>query len=83
MYKVKVVVTLKESVIDPQGSATLKKLHSLRFEEVKSVRVGKYVELELDVSSEEEARERAEAMCQALLVNRVVEDYALDIVKEG
>lgn len=83
MYKVKVFVTLKESVIDPQGSATLKKLQSLRFDEVQSVRVGKYIELELDVASEEAARQRATAMCQELLVNSVVEDYQLEIVKEG
>lgn len=83
MYKVKVFVTLRESVLDPQGNAAQKKLHALRFEEVKSVRIGKYIELQLDVPTEEAARERATAMCEQLLVNSVVEDYQLQVVKEG
>ena len=83
MYRVKVYVTLKESVIDPQGSVAQKKLHALRFDELKNVRVGKYIELQLEASSEDAAKERATAMCEQLLVNTVVEDYKLEIVKEG
>jgi phosphoribosylformylglycinamidine synthase PurS subunit len=81
MYKVTVFVTLKESVLDPQGSAVKDSLHSLNYDEVKDVRIGKYMELEIDAANEEMARERVTEMCEKLLANTVIEDYKFDIVR--
>jgi phosphoribosylformylglycinamidine synthase PurS subunit len=81
MYKVTVFVTLKESVLDPQGSAVKDSLHSLNYDEVKGVRIGKYMELEVEAANEEMARERVTEMCEKLLANTVIEDYKFDIVR--
>jgi len=78
MYKVKVFVTLKESVIDPQGSAATKALQKLEFPEVQEVRVGKYIELKLE-KSEQNIDETVHNICKGLLVNKEVEDYRFEI----
>lgn len=78
-----VVVTPKPVVNDPQGITVRQGLASLGFSEVSDVRVGKYIELSLEGSSEHEARERVEAMCRQLLANHVIEDFRFDIVRDG
>ncbi len=78
MTKVNVYVTLRESVVDPQGSAAETALHNLGYEEVKSVRIGKLIELELEGTSAE-VEARVDGMCKELLVNRVIEDYRFEI----
>lgn len=77
--KAVVYVTLRESVLDPQGQSVHKTLSRLGFEEVKDVRVGKYIEIELDESDPARARERAQSMCQNLLANPVIEDFRVEI----
>lgn len=77
MYKVKVFVTLREGVLDPQGKAVQQSLQSLDFNEVKEVRVGKY--LELVVKKVENIEERIEEMCHKLLANPVIEDYQYQV----
>ena len=78
-----VIVTPKPVVNDPQGVTVRQGLASLGFREVTDVRVGKYIEVKLDTSSEHEARERVEAMCRQLLANHVIEDFRFDIVRDG
>jgi phosphoribosylformylglycinamidine synthase subunit PurS len=78
-----VVVTPKPVVNDPQGITVRQGLAALGFSEVSDVRVGKYIELSLEGSSEHEARERVEAMCRQLLANHVIEDFRFDIVRDG
>ncbi|HSS60434.1 MAG TPA: phosphoribosylformylglycinamidine synthase subunit PurS [Candidatus Limnocylindrales bacterium] len=78
-----VIVTPKPVVNDPQGVTVKQGLASLGFREVTDVRVGKYIEVKLDTSSEHEARERVEAMCRQLLANHVIEDFRFDIVRDG
>ncbi|MBW8349420.1 phosphoribosylformylglycinamidine synthase subunit PurS [Bacillus sp. IITD106] len=78
MYKVKVFVTLKESVIDPQGSAATKALQKLDFPEVEEVRVGKYIELKLE-KTDRNIEETVHNICKELLVNKEVEDYRFEI----
>ncbi len=73
--KVHVHVTLKREVLDPQGEAVRRALRSLGFEDVRDVRVGKLIELELDEVNPERARQRAERMAQRLLANPVIEDF--------
>ena len=79
----RVIVTPKPVVNDPQGITVKQGLATLGFREISDVRIGKYIELNLDASSEHEARERVEAMCRQLLANHVIEDYRFDIEVDG
>jgi phosphoribosylformylglycinamidine synthase len=73
--KVKVYVTLKRGVLDPQGQAVQKTLARTGFAEVSGVRVGKYIELEVADGTE---RGRVEEMCRQLLANTVIEDFRIE-----
>jgi phosphoribosylformylglycinamidine synthase len=77
--RVKIFVSLKEGVLDPQGKAVERSLHSLGYREVQEVRMGKYMELSLNLSSREEAQARVREMCARLLANPVIEDYRFEI----
>ncbi len=79
----RVIVTPKPVVNDPQGITVRQGLATLGFREVSDVRVGKYIELTLDVATEHEARQRVEAMCKQLLANHVIEDFRFDIEPDG
>jgi phosphoribosylformylglycinamidine synthase len=73
--KVKVFVTLKNGVLDPQGQAVAKTLRRTGYPEVADVRVGKYIELEV---ADGTARGKIEEMCKKLLANTVIEDFRVD-----
>ncbi|BBI35708.1 phosphoribosylformylglycinamidine synthase subunit PurS [Cohnella abietis] len=77
--KAKVYVTIKENVLDPQGNAVQGALHTLGFSEVGQVRIGKYLEVELDTNDRAQAEERLKVMCEKLLANTVVEDYRFEL----
>ncbi|KMJ55349.1 phosphoribosylformylglycinamidine synthase [Bacillus sp. LL01] len=77
MYKVKVYVTLRESVLDPQGVAVKSALHTMNYKEVEDVRIGKY--LELVVAETEQVETRVKEMCEKLLANTVIEDYRYEV----
>ncbi len=77
--KAKVYVTLKKGVLDPQGRAVMGALKSMDFGEVKDVRIGKYMELELEGGSREAEEKRLREMCEKLLANTVVENYRIEI----
>ncbi len=79
--KARVVVTLKKSVLDPQGQAVSRALGSLGFNEVKDVRLGKIIELDIDGSSAEDARKRVEQMCEKLRANTVIEEYRVEEIR--
>ena len=81
MLHVRIYVTLKGGVLDPQGKAVEHSLHSLGYQEVAGVRVGKYLEIGMNVSSREEAEQRIREMCARLLANPVIEDYRFEIQK--
>lgn len=76
--KAKVYVTLKREVLDPQGDAVRRALQSLGHSSVDRVRVGKFVELELDATDSAAAKIEVERMCEALLANPVIEDYRIE-----
>jgi len=78
MYKVKVYVTLRESVLDPQGTAVKGALHSLSYTEVKDVRIGKFMELVIEDTSRD-IDKLVREMCEKLLSNPVIEDYRYEI----
>ena len=75
----RVIVTPKPVVNDPQGITVRGGLHRLGFEEVSEVRVGKYIELQLEAADEEEARRRVSEMCRKLLANHVIEDVRFQV----
>jgi phosphoribosylformylglycinamidine synthase len=76
---VKIFISFKEGVLDPQGKAVERSLHSLGYEEVRDVRMGKYLEIELEASSRAAAEARVREMCDKLLANPVIEDYRFEI----
>ena len=75
--KIKVIVTLKDGVLDPQGKAIQQTLNGMNFSEVKEVRQGKYFDIEVSTTDEKKARTKAEEMCKKLLANLVIEDYKI------
>ena len=81
MYQAKVYVTLKKSVLDPQGATVKQALQSLQFKSVDNVRLGKYVELRLKSKDKNQAAKDVKAMCEKLLINPVIEEYSYKIEK--
>ena len=75
--KVKVVVTLKSGVLDPQGKAIQQTLNGMGFEKVKDVRQGKYFDIDIDENDEQKAKLSAEEICKKLLANQVIEDFKI------
>ena len=75
--KVKVIVTLKDGVLDPQGKAIQQTLNGMSFSEVKEVRQGKYFDIEVSTEDEKKAKIKIEEMCKKLLANLVIEDYKI------
>lgn len=79
MYLAKVYITLKPTVNDPQGLTIKGGLHTLGFESVKSVRAGKYMQIELDEENRNKAEEQVREMCLKLLANPVIEDFRFEL----
>ncbi len=77
--RVRIFVSLKNGVLDPQGKAVEQSLHTLGYKEVQDVRVGKFVELNLQASSREAAEGRIREMCDKLLANPVIENFHYEI----
>ena len=75
--KIKVIVTLKNGVLDPQGKAIQQTLNGMGFSEVNEVRQGKYFEIEVDDADENKAKSKVDEMCKKLLANLVIEDYKI------
>ena len=75
--KVKVIITLKNGVLDPQGKAIQQTLNGMNFADVKEVRQGKYFEIEVNNKDEANSKEKVEDMCKKLLANLVIEDYKI------
>ena len=75
--KVKVIVTLKSGVLDPQGKAIQQTLNGMGFSNVKDVRQGKYFDIDIDESDEQKAKQSAEEICKKLLANQVIEDFKI------
>ncbi len=79
--KAKVYVTLKSSVLDPQGKAIHHSVELLGFNQIQDIRQGKYFEIALNTNlSETEAKEAVEKIAKNVLANPVIEDYRVEIV---
>lgn len=79
MFQSKVVVTLKKSILDPQGKAVEQGIHSLGYESVSNVRIGKYIEMNIDAGSREEAECMTREISDKLLANPVMEGFTFTI----
>ena len=75
--KIKVVVTLKNGVLDPQGKAIQQTLNGMGYSNVQGVRQGKFFDLEIVEKDEAKAKAAAEEMCKKLLANLVIEDFKI------
>lgn len=84
MYNVKVYVTYKESILDPQGEAVRGAVHRMGFNEIEDIRIGKYFEMKVEKNDERAVEETIETICDKLLANVVMESYRYEIeeVKE-
>ena len=77
--RVTIFVSLKQGVLDPQGKAIERSLHSLGYDDVGGVRAGKVFELDIEAASRPAAELRIREICDKLLANPVIEDYRFDI----
>jgi len=80
--KAKIHVTLKQGILDPQGKAIEQALATLGYTAVSNVRVGKYLELDLNETEKEKAEAQLKAMCEKLLANTIIEEYRYELDAE-
>ena len=78
-FRARVFVTLKESVLDPQGQAVQQTLHSLGHGTIDHVRIGKLIEFSVQAADEPGARKVVDDACRELLVNPVIETYSFEV----
>lgn len=82
MYKARISVTLRSSILDPQGKASQNALTHLGFDNIEQVRIGKYIEMGIEADSAEQAESVARQACEKLLANPVMEDFDISIVAD-
>ena len=80
---VRVYITLKAGVVDPQGSAIGQALKSLGFDAIAGVRVGRTVELDFEGRTQNEVSKDVSAMCERLLANPVIENYRVEVISSS
>ena len=78
-FRLEIRVIPRPGLLDPEGKAIQSALHSLSYEQVHEVRVGKLLSLEVEAASIQEARDGADAMCRRLLANPVTEDFEIEV----
>lgn len=83
MYTSKINISIRKTILDPQGKAVEHSLKSLGFDTVEDTRIGKYIELKINVKSKKEAEKISEEACRKLLANPVMEDYTFEVFKNG
>ena len=76
--KFSVTVTLKENVLDPQGKVVQNTLQNLGMDNLKSIRQGKYFEIELNDNDPQKAEKKVDDMCKKLLASLIIEDYKVN-----
>lgn len=81
MYQATITITLRKSILDVQGKAVEHGIHSMGMTTVANVRIGKHVQLDIDVKDEAEAKQITDEACRKILANQVMEDYSYTIAK--
>ena len=79
MYLSKIRITLRKSILDPQGKAVEHSFGSLGYKNIRDTRIGKYIELKIEAASEEDARITTDEVCKKILSNPVIEDYEFEV----
>ena len=79
--KAQIYITLKNGIHDPQGRAIQQSLQTLGFEGVQDVRMGKFLEVDLQEMKKDSAEKTIDTMCQKLLANSVIEDFRYEIIE--
>jgi len=79
MFKADIYISLKKTVVDPQGLVVKHALESLGFPEADNVRCGKIISMQLNLNSKQKARKHVDIMCKKLLANPIIEDYRVEI----
>jgi phosphoribosylformylglycinamidine synthase len=79
MAKARVVITLKKTIMDAQGQTVEKALHNLGYEGVHNLRMGKFIEMEVNGAPEERLASQLDEMCRKLLANPIIEDFRVEI----
>ena len=80
-YKAKIKITLRKGILDVQGKAVENALHSIEFQMISDVRIGRYVELEIIADSKDNAMELVSSASKKLIANPIIEDYSIEIVE--
>jgi len=79
VFEVKIYVSLKKGVADPQGATIKGALEALGYGGIEDVRMGKYIQIKINSSSKQDAEKKIKEMCEKLLVNPVIERYSYEI----
>ncbi len=79
MYQAKVYITLKESILDPQGTAVKGALENLKYQNIPELRIGKYIQLQIDETDLSRAESQLKEMCEKILSNPIIENYSYDL----
>lgn len=84
MYRAKILITLRKSILDPQGKAIHHALESLGLSSIQEIRMGKYLEMVINTATSEEASKTTREACKKLLANPVMEDfnYSIEEIKD-
>lgn len=78
-YSASVKIMLHNGILDVQGKAVENALHSIEFQQINKVRIGKFVELQVNAKSKEEAQQIVKDACEKLIANPIIEDYQIRI----
>ena len=78
MFISKITISIRNTILDPQGKAVEHSLKSLGFDEIEDTRIGKYIELRINAKTKEEAERISKEACEKLLANSVMEDYNIE-----
>jgi phosphoribosylformylglycinamidine synthase PurS subunit len=79
--KLRVLIRLKPGILDVQGSAVQRALAGLGFGDLRELRVGKLIEIDVEAASVAAARQRVDEMCRKLLANTILEDYTIEAIE--
>ncbi len=79
MAKARVTITLKKTIMDAQGQTVERALHNLGYEGVQNLRIGKYIEMDLNGGPAAELSTQVDEMCRKLLANPIIEDFRVEI----
>jgi len=82
LFTSKILISIRKTILDPQGKAVEHSLKSLGFDSIEDTRIGKFIELKINAGSKSEAEKISEDACKKLLANPVMEDYSFEVIKD-